>query len=109
MSPRRDALYPQALLAAALVRTDALGYFAAADLREPMSRIMGRPCDISTFAQHLKKFCDSDRGNVLERTGVKRRYRFRFKNPLLQPFVIMQGLAKGFIKQDAITLGARNQ
>jgi hypothetical protein len=33
----------------------------------------------------------------LERTGIPRRFRFRFRNPLLQPFVIMRGLANGLI------------
>ena len=100
MSPRSDALYRQVLLASALARTDGLGYFAAADVREPMSRIMGRKYEIASFSRHLADFCEDDRGPVLERTGVPRRYRFRFRNPLLQPFTIMAGLEDGLIKPD---------
>jgi hypothetical protein len=93
MSPRSDNLYVQVLLACALAETDQLGYFAAADVREPMSKVMGKRYEIAAFSRHLADFCAEDRGPVLERTGVPRRYRFRFRNPLLQPFVIMQGLA----------------
>jgi hypothetical protein len=34
---------------------------------------------------------------VLQKRGPKRRFRFRFRNPLLQPFVIMHGLHDGYI------------
>ncbi|MBI3822813.1 MAG: hypothetical protein HY289_09055 [Planctomycetes bacterium] len=36
---------------------------------------------------------------MLERIGLPRRYRFRFRNPLLQPFVIMEGFAQGLIRR----------
>jgi Cdc6-like AAA superfamily ATPase len=90
---RGGALYAQVLLACALAQTDQLGYFAAADVREPMSRIMRRRYEIPAFLRHLGDFCKEDRGPVLERIGIPRRYRYRFRNPLLQPFVITQGLA----------------
>jgi hypothetical protein len=100
ISPRSDNLYTQVLLACALATTDQLGYFAAADVREPMSKIMGKRYEIAAFSRHLADFCAQDRGPVLERTGVPRRYRFRFRNPLLQPFVIMQGLADKLIDRN---------
>jgi Cdc6-like AAA superfamily ATPase len=96
-SPRSDNLYSQVLLACALAKADQLGYFAAADVREPMSEIMGKRYEIAAFSRHLADFCDENRGPVLERMGIPRRYRFRFRNPLLQPFVIMQGLANKLI------------
>ncbi len=97
MSQRSDSLFPQALLACALAATDSLGFFAAGDVREPMSKIMGRSFDIPAFARHLNSFCEVDRGPVLQKTGVPHRYRFRFVNPLLQPYVTMKGLASGLI------------
>jgi hypothetical protein len=103
ISPRSDSLYAHVLLACALAETDQLGYFAAGDVREPMSKIMGKRYEIAAFSRHLAEFCAADRGPVLERTGVPRRYRFRFRNPLLQPFVIMQGLAEGLIKRSDLS------
>ena len=102
-SPRSDNLYSQVLLACALAEADQLGYFAAADVREPMSKIMGKRYEIAAFSRHLADFCDENRGPVLERMGIPRRYRFRFRNPLLQPFVIMQGLANKLIERSDLS------
>ncbi|MFQ5730703.1 MAG: AAA family ATPase [Planctomycetaceae bacterium] len=99
-SPRKDTLFKQVLLACALAEVDDLGFFASADVREPLSRIMGKPYDIPNFSQHLDKFSSADRGNVLEKAGTQRRFRFRFSNPLFQPFVIMRGIADGMLKQE---------
>ncbi len=99
ISPRSDNLYRHVLLACALANADQLGYFAAVDVREPLRRIMGKPYEIAAFSRHLADYCDTNRGPVLERIGVPRRHRFRFRNPLLQPFVIMEGLARSLIKR----------
>lgn len=101
-SSPRENLYPQVLLACALADADNLGFFAAADVREPMSRIMGKAYDIPAFSQHLNAFCESARGPVLQRTGVSRRYRFRFLNPLMQPYVVLHGINKKLIEEDQI-------
>ena len=98
-SPREN-LYPQVLLSCALAATDNLGYFAAVDVRAPLSAIMGKPYEIPAFSQHLNAFCEASRGPVLQRTGTSRRYRFRFENPLMQPYVIMDGIRKGLISDD---------
>lgn len=96
----RDNLYPQVLLSCALAKADDLGYFAAVDVRAPLSAIMKKPYEIPAFSQHLNAFCENARGPVLQRTGTARRYRFRFENPLMQPFVIMDGIKKGLITDE---------
>jgi Cdc6-like AAA superfamily ATPase len=98
-SPRAN-LYPQVLLSCALAPVDSLGYFAAVDVRAPLSGIMGKPYEIPAFSQHLNAFCEATRGPVLQRTGDARRYRFRFVNPLMQPFVVMDGIRKAIITDD---------
>ena len=100
ISPRPDSLYRQALLACSVAPADQLGYFAPADVRGPMSHILGKPASIAAFSRHLSDFCEERRGPVLERTGAARSYRYRFRNPLLQPFVIMQGLGDGMIGRE---------
>jgi Cdc6-like AAA superfamily ATPase len=104
-SQRKDNLYSQVLLACALAETDPMGYFAPADLREPMSRIMSKPYEIANYIQHLNAFCKEERGNVLQRTGVPRRYRYRFRNPLMQPFVTLQGFASGLLDRSLLREG----
>jgi Cdc6-like AAA superfamily ATPase len=97
-SPQRETLYGKVLLACALAKTDDRGFFAAADVRAPLSEIMGKPIDIPAYSQHLKDFCEERRGAVLQKTGSERRFRFRFVNPLMEPFVILHGISKGLYR-----------
>ena len=96
-SPQKETIFRQVLLACAFARTDDLGFFAAADVREPLSTIMKKPYEIPSFSGHLYAFCESERGPILSKKGKPRSFRFRFINPLLQPFVIMQGFSDGLI------------
>jgi len=97
MSTRTDTIYPQVLLACALAETDEFGYFAPGDVRSPLSAIMQKAKGIASFSRHLHDFCGEERGGVLEKTGAAYRFRFRFINPLMQPYVIMQGRAKKLV------------
>lgn len=92
-SPRAESLYRQVLLACALAQTDDLGFFQPAAVRDPMSKLMKKFYDIPSFSRHLYDFTEGDRGPVLQRTGTARKFRYRFMNPLLQPYIIMRGLA----------------
>ncbi len=97
ISPQKLNLYVQVLLACALAPKDALGYFSAGDVRGPMSKIMGKSYEIPAYSRHLDEFCEPRRGPVLQKTGDTRKFRFRFVNPLMQPFVIIEGLSKSLI------------
>lgn len=94
---RKDTLHAKVLLACALAPKDGLGYFTAADVREPMSDIMGRAYSIPAFSPHLKAFTESERSAVLRREGTERRYRWRFRDPLLQPFTVLTALSEGWL------------
>jgi Cdc6-like AAA superfamily ATPase len=98
----RATLFPQVVLACALTKGDDFGFFAAADLREPMSGIMGRRIEIPTFQKHLRDLSDPKRGSLLQKRGRPRRLRYRFTNPLMQPYVILRGIAEGTIDRSAI-------
>lgn len=100
-SNRKEALFAKVLLACALAETDELGFFKPSSVREPLAR-MGTPMEIPAFASHLNKFSSDDRGNVLKKAGQQRRYRYRFRNPLLQPFVVMHGLSSGLVTTDVV-------
>lgn len=100
-SPREN-MYKQVLLACALAAADEVGSFAAVDVREPLSKIMGRRYEIPAFSQHLNAFSETSRGPVLQRMGSSRRFRFRFVNPLMQPFAIMDGIKKALITDSMI-------
>jgi Cdc6-like AAA superfamily ATPase len=103
-SPRLDSLFREVLLACAMAESDDEGFFQPAAVRAPMSKIMGKMYGIPSFARHLTSFAEEDRGSILERIGTERRHRYRFSNPLMQPFVLMRGLADGLTTSEQLNV-----
>jgi Cdc6-like AAA superfamily ATPase len=101
-SPRPKNLYAEVLLACALSQKDDLGYFTAASVQEPLEKIMNRERHMSTYLRHLGEFTKIDRGPLLHTTGDKNRTFYRFANPMLQPFAILNGIASGKISQETV-------
>jgi Cdc6-like AAA superfamily ATPase len=94
----RDTMYPQVLLASALADEDEYGFFGASDVSGPLEKILGRPCKPVTFARHLDRLSGDARGGVLQKATGSGRVRYRFENPLLQPYVAMKGLSEGVVR-----------
>jgi Cdc6-like AAA superfamily ATPase len=103
-SNRQDALYRQVLLACAISRTDDEGKFTPRDVVDPLSGVLGRKVDIANFQNHLGAFSSEERGKILERFGKERAYKYRFRDPKMQPFVLMQGIASGKLGNDALKI-----
>jgi Cdc6-like AAA superfamily ATPase len=105
-SSHKEALFRQILLACAIASLrshDADGYFQALDVLEPLRKILpNKIVEISTFNSHLSKFGEAKRGSALERSGISRLYKYRFKNPLLAPYAILQGLSSGIVSDAMI-------
>ena len=97
-SPQPGHLFEEVLLACAYAPRDGLGYFRAADVRAPLSRIVGRAMTIPHFQRHLAEL-SNDR-QTLYREGELRRRAYRFRNPLFQPFVKMTTRANGLISDE---------
>jgi Cdc6-like AAA superfamily ATPase len=105
-SPQPDHLFEQVLLACAYATRDALGFFRAGDVRAPLSAIMGQDMGIQRFQRHLNEFAGARQ--TLHKEGEPRRYVYRFRDPLFQPFVKITGRAKGIISAElGLELGAR--
>lgn len=105
LSAHKEALYEPVLLACAIVASktgDSSGYFQASSVTAPLSKILDRSVEISTFNRHINEFCENKRGPVFERSGQPRGYRFRFRNPLLVPYVYMKSFAKNIISNDLL-------
>jgi hypothetical protein len=98
-SSRKEALYKEVLLACALAETDDLGWFYPRDVRGPLEGILGRTYGISAFARHLHSFCEIAHGRVLVKDTRSARPRYRFDNPLMQPYVLIRGLAMNLISK----------
>lgn len=89
-----DALFSKVVLACALADSDEYGFFTAADVGLP---------DVDATS-YLDALADPRHGSLLQRRGESRP-RYRFVNPLLQPYVLMRGLTEGAF--DPKSLGAR--
>ena len=96
-SSRANTLYKEVLLACAIAQKDSLGRFCAIDVRQPLREITRQNYDTGAFQGHLAKFCEPERGAVLRRSGRRRSYRWRFVNPQLIPFVLLEGIRNGLI------------
>ena len=101
-SPQTGNLYRQVILACAMARDDDLGYFAAADVRRPLAHITNKDYGIPQFVGHLKKFCTSGKGEILQVEGEDWSRRYRFKTPLMRPYVVLKGIQNGFISQEDV-------
>jgi Cdc6-like AAA superfamily ATPase len=102
VSSAQKNLYAQVLLACALAETDELGFFNASDISRPLSEITGKRYGVEYFTRHLKAFCQDDRGKILVRVGPAFRVRYRFADALMQPFVILDAIAKGTVSLETI-------
>jgi hypothetical protein len=45
----------------------------------------------------LSDFCDAARGSILKREGASHRRRYRFADPMMQPYVILKGFTDGWL------------
>lgn len=100
-SNQPENLFRQVLTACALAPADADGYFAPISVREPLSGILGRAIQIANFQNHLKEFIEEKRGRILQRIGEERAFRFRFRHPAMQPYVIMRGIKDNIVDEKA--------
>jgi Cdc6-like AAA superfamily ATPase len=101
-SAHEDVLFDKVLLACALAVKDELGMFPARDVVKPLQLVTGNFYDIPAFARHLKQFSGPERGNILQRHGEPRRYFYRFDDPMMQPFIILNGLSTGLIETELL-------
>jgi hypothetical protein len=88
----QDNYFEHSLLACALAKPDEEGFFTANDVVEPYSAIMKEKKRIAHFEKHLRRFSSEEGGNILIKRGGDRKQTFRFKDPLMQPYVIIRGI-----------------
>jgi len=105
-SSHKDALYTSVILACAIASSSAghpHGEFYPSDVVEPLSTILKRDnVSVATCQGHLAEFCDPKRGSILIKEGSPRSYRYRFKEPLLPPFVYMTALTDNVLTADQL-------
>jgi len=103
MSNQDRARFRQILTACALARGDERGYFTPKQVQEPLSAILKKSVGIDSFNPNLKELASAKRGGVLEQTGQERIFRYRFKDPAMQPYAIMKGIRDGHVDEKSMS------
>ena len=98
-SNQPGAIFKDVLLACAIAKQDDAGFFTPTNIVAPLSRIIGREVAHANFQRHLSEFISEDRGGMLVRRGRERQYRFRFRDPMMQPYVIIKGIRDGMVDE----------
>ncbi len=52
----------------------------------------------------LTSFSQEPRGPVLKKEGQTRRFQYKFVEPMMQPYVLMKGLAEGLISEEQLDI-----
>lgn len=98
-----DGLTHQRVLrAAALAARDERGYFGAADVLDSQITSGTNGSELEDVVAQLERLTKPDRGPALEKKSTERGIRYRFSDPLLQPFVLMEGFASGEIEPSSL-------
>jgi hypothetical protein len=97
VSARADAQLVPTLLACALAETDDIGYFSSTDVANVLSEIVGSPRGPGHVNSHLKRFASEPIWTLEEKRRGERSIRYRFRDPLMKPFVIIKGIEAGML------------
>lgn len=106
-SPHRNNRYETALIAFALTPVDSLSSFSASDAREYISIMFGRKVEVDDYKHYLNEFCSTKRGPILHKIGEERRYRYRFIDPLMPPFVTINAFSAEIITLEQLEAMAK--
>ena len=60
--------------------------------------VQPEPLPTAVFARHLERLSGDSRGAIFQRHGGAGTARYRFVNPLLQPYVAMRGISEGVVR-----------
>lgn len=98
-SNQTDAKFEEVLLACALAETDDSGFFSPTNVIPPLSKIRKKTVKHANFQRHLTEFISDIRGHILIRRGRERQYRYRFRDPMMQPYIIIKGIREEMIDE----------
>lgn len=96
-SPRKTRL-KEVLLACAISKLGDMGDFSPSDVRDSYSRIIGETVNVDRFNPQLTSLATAR--DILVREGEERRWRYRFRDPLMEPYVLLEGLRSGAISPE---------
>lgn len=86
--------FQRVLRASAMARWDDRGYFAGPDVAATWKTMMGQAAARGKITNLLDQLCKTERGGAIEKKKT-RGVRYRFSAPMLQPYILMEGLLSG--------------
>ncbi len=98
-SNQTDAIFKEVLLACALAKLDDSGFFSPTSVIVPLSKIQKKSVIHANFQRHLTEFISPGRGEILVRRGRERQYRYRFRDPMMQPYIIIKGIRDNMVDE----------
>lgn len=96
-SHNSTANFDDTLLACATARQDELGFFPPSRIAEMLTLATGKPKTSANFRTHLERFSEGY-DSILETRLFGKRVRYRFRDPLMRPFVLMKAMSDGKLR-----------
>lgn len=94
---RADSRIELTVLACALTVQDELGYFSSTEVAKQLSTIMKVERNAGHVNAHLARLSEAPSYVLEQRRFSEKRVRYRFRDPLMRPFVLMKGYESGTI------------
>ncbi len=92
----KPSMFPSLLLACAMAKKDEQGFFRPTDVQGPLNQLDDKNYALAGISGNLAKLASEDRGPALQaREFADGRKRYRFANPLLQPYVLAKAVSDG--------------
>jgi Cdc6-like AAA superfamily ATPase len=85
LSSSSKSQWKEVLFACALANTDEFDRFSTNDVQKEFSTLTNKTRASITY--NLGKFCSEERGNILEKVGAGRNFKYRFLNPMIKAFI----------------------
>jgi Cdc6-like AAA superfamily ATPase len=101
-SSYKNSRHKTTLLACALSPIDAQGFFQASAAASTLGKFIEKDCQVSDIQKHLTEYITERRGKILQRQGTSRRFRYRFSNPLMQPYTIIHSISEKLITESQV-------
>lgn len=94
----KPSMFADLLVASAQAPKDEQGFFRPADVGPHLERLLGKRLAMASYTGNLASLSRIERGSILEvRTFADGRKRYRFANPLMQPYVVGRAIEAGRI------------
>ena len=89
MSSTQNSQWKPVIQACATCTTDEFDSFTTTDILKEFNRITSKNSIRENITHNLGKLCQDVRGLILEKIGTGRNIRYRFYNPMMKPFVLL--------------------